>query len=217
MPPLTHLGWTPDRDVEFSPFLAEGLIPGRVCLEHNHVYRVMTEAGEWLAEASGRIKYLASGRHELPAVGDWVAIRPVAQDARATIRAILPRRTAFSRRAAGRDTEEQVIAANIDTVLIVFGLDSPLKPRGIERYLSLARQGGVQPVVVLNKADTVPDPAEAVREIVEIAGGAPVHAVNAKAAQGVAVLEPYLSFGAHAGAPRSLGRGQVHDRQSSDG
>jgi ribosome biogenesis GTPase len=192
---LADLGWGPGRDTEFASFLATGLVPGRVCLEHNHVYRVMTASGEWLAEASGRIKHLASGRRELPAVGDWVAVRPVTHGGHAAIRAILSRHTSFSRRAAGRETEEQVIAANIDTVLVVFGLDSKVKPRAIERYLSLARQGGVRPVVVLNKADVSPDPAGAVREVEAVAGGAPVHAVNAKGPAGVAVLEQYVAPG----------------------
>lgn len=195
MSPLAALGWTDRLTAEFAPLAASGLVPGRVSLEHNHVYRVMTEEGEWLAEAAGRIKFEATGRRELPAVGDWVGLRPAPRGHRASIRAILPRRTWFSRKAAGRETEEQVIAANVDVVLIVFGLDQHVKPRAIERYLALARKAGVAPVVVLNKADAAEDVAAAVAEATVVAGDAPVHAVSATMGTGVPVLEQYLKPG----------------------
>jgi ribosome biogenesis GTPase len=97
-----------------------------VALEHNQVYRVFTTDGEWLAEAAGRIKY-SPGRHALPAVGDWVALRPPSSGGRAVIKVILPRRSRFSRKVAGRETEEQVVAANIDTVFIVSSIEAFLK------------------------------------------------------------------------------------------
>src|SRR5436190_22121230 len=104
---LERLGWNDARDAEFTPFRAAGLIPGRVSLEHNHVCRVLTEGGELLAETAGRIKHQAGGRHDLPVVGDWVALRAGGAGSRATVAAVLPRRSWFSRKAAGRDTEEQ--------------------------------------------------------------------------------------------------------------
>jgi len=188
---LTDLGWTPERDRELAALAADEVVPARLSLEHNHVYRVLTESGELLAETAGRIKHFAGARSELPAVGDWVAVRPN-QAGRAVIRAILPRRTWFSRKAAGRETEEQVIAANIDTVLIVFGLDTHVKPRAIERYLALARRAGVRPVVVLNKADLAEDVAADVTDATVVAGDAPVHAVSAKDEGRIAPLLPYL-------------------------
>ena len=192
---LERLGWRDELAAEFVPFQAAGLVPGRVSLEHNHVYRVLTEAGEWLAEASGRIKYRATGRHQLPAVGDWVAVRPDASGGRAVIREILSRRTWFSRKAAGRETDEQVIAANVDVVLLVFALDIHVKPRAIERYLALARQGQVRPVVVLNKVDLCPDYLAAVAQAVQVAGEAPVHAVSARDAGTADELGAYLAAG----------------------
>jgi ribosome biogenesis GTPase len=192
MPTLTSLGWTTSLDEAFAAHRAAGLVPGRVSLEHNHVYRVQTEDGEWLAEASGRIKYQATGRHELPAVGDWVALRLDRQHESGTIRAILPRRTWFSRKAASRETEEQVIAANVDVVLIVFGLDSPTKPRAIERYLALARRARVRPVVVLNKADVEPDVPAILAALAGVVGDAPVHAVSAATGAGLEVIAQYL-------------------------
>jgi ribosome biogenesis GTPase len=151
-PTLAQLGWTAAREMAFGPHAAAGLVPGRVALEHNHVYRVFTHDGERLAEAAGRMKHLATSRMMLPVVGDWVAIRPD-PGGRALIREILPRVSAFSRKAAGRETDEQVIASNIDTLFVVFGLDRPVKSRAIERYLAVAQASGAGIVVVLNKAD----------------------------------------------------------------
>ena len=195
VPALDLLGWTPELDASFAAHRAQGLTPGRVALEHNHVYRVLTEEGEWLAEAAGRIKHQASGRHELPAVGDWVALRPDAAGSRAVIRAILPRRSAFSRKVAGRTTDEQVIAANIDSVFLVFGLDSPVKPRSIERYLVLAKRSHAVPIVVLNKADVVSHLAEAVTEAVTAAGDTTVVAASTRDGRGIDELRGYLRTG----------------------
>jgi len=192
---LELLGWDAGRTAEFAPLAAAGLVPGRVALEHNHVYRVLTAEGEWLAEAAGRIKHRATGRHELPAVGDWVALRPNPSGGRCQIRSVLSRRSRFSRRAAGRETEEQVVAANIDRVLIVFGLDKPVNARSLERYLVVARQSGAEPVIVLNKADVSEDVAGDVAEAVVAAGSAPVHAVSAQLNTGMEGLEAYLSPG----------------------
>ena len=192
---LGALGWTPDREESFSALAETGLVPGRVSLEHNHVYRVLTTDGEQLAETAGRIKYQASGRHELPAVGDWVGLRINPHGGPSVIRAILPRRSVFSRKSAGRETTEQVVAANVDTVLVVFGLDKRVNARAIERYLVVARRSGAAPVVVLNKADLADDIAAAVAEATAAAGDTPVHPVSARSAPGVGALLPFLSTG----------------------
>lgn len=192
---MNRLGWNDHFETAFEPYRQQGLTPARVSLEHNHVYRVLAGDREWLAQAAGRIKYLATGRHELPAVGDWVAARLDDRAERGTIRAILPRQTWISRKAAGRETEEQVIAANIDVVFVVFGLDTPLKPRAIERYLALARGSHVKPVVVLNKADVAQDLNETVAHAVSVAGGADVLAVSAETGAGFAEIESALAPG----------------------
>jgi ribosome biogenesis GTPase len=194
---LTALGWDARLAEAFSDYRERGLVPGRVSLEHNHVYRVLIGHGadDLLAEAAGRMKHRAGGRHELPVVGDWVAIRPGPPGTRAAIDAILPRRTQFSRKAAGRETEQQVIAANIDIVFLVFGLDGPVKARRIERYLIPARQSGATPVVVLNKMDACRDVPDAIAEAEAAAGGAAVHAVSAHAVDSLAPIQALTTHG----------------------
>jgi len=192
---LSRLGWTTALADTFAPFAARGLVAGRVALEHTHIYRVITEAGELLARVSGRLRHRAGARADFPAVGDWVAVQPPEHSGDSRIVTVLPRRSRFSRRAPGDPTEEQVVAANIDTVFLVAGLDGDFNPRRIERYLLVARESGASPVVVLNKADVVDDP-EAMAEIVRASvGDVPVHVVSCKVAGGVDVLRQYLGPG----------------------
>ena len=192
---LSRLGWTSALADTFAPFAAQGLIPGRVALEHTHIYRVITEAGESLARVSGRLRHRAATRADFPAVGDWVAVRPPEHAGDSRIVAVLPRCSRFSRRAAGDPTEEQVVAANIDTVFLVGGLDGDFNPRRIERYLLVALESGAAPVVVLNKSDVVQDP-EAMAEVVRASvADVPVHVVSCRVPGGVDVLRQYLGAG----------------------
>lgn len=191
---LEPFGWNAARRSLFEPLASAGLVPGRVTLEHNHVYRVATAAGEMLAESAGRLKHEAAGRSALPVVGDWVALRPDT-GGRAQIRAVLPRNTAFSRKVAGRVTVEQVLAANLDTVFVVFALDVGLKARGIERYLVAARRSGATPVIVLNKADLSTQLSDEQTEAAMVAGDTPVILTSAKTGLGLEALERYLGAG----------------------
>ena len=192
---LTALGWTPRLAEAFAPHAAEGLIPARVALEHTHIYRVFTESGEWLARVSGRLRHRAAVRVDFPAVGDWVAIEPPAEGADARIRAVLPRFSRFSRRAAGDPTEEQIVAANIDTVFLVSGLDGDFNPRRIERYLVVAWDSGATPVIVLNKVDLVEDLDAVLAVVQSVAGGVDVHAVSCRRPESLDVLRRYLGHG----------------------
>lgn len=194
---LAKLGWTAAREMAFAPHAAAGLVPGRVIVEHNHVYRVLTADGEQLAEAAGRLKHLAEGRRMLPVVGDWVAVRPD-PGGRSLVREVLPRRSAISRKAAGRETEEQVVAANIDTLFVVFGLDDHVKTRAIERYLVVARHSGADAVVLMNKADLREVPADLEEDLSlarSAAGGVPVVATSTTTGVGLEAIETHLGFG----------------------
>ena len=148
---LTRMGASAEVRRAFESYEARGLMLARVSVVHGERYRLYTAAGEMQAEAIGALLYRAE-RADWPAVGDWVAAQQVGPD-EAMIHAVLPRRTMFSRRAAGDREQEQVIAANIDLVLIVCGLDQDFSVRRIERYLTLAHASGAEAAIVLNKAD----------------------------------------------------------------
>jgi ribosome biogenesis GTPase len=192
---LTQFGWNARLDAAFAPYAAERLIPGRVVLEHTHIYRVWTSAGEVLARVSGRLRHEASARADFPAVGDWVVVAPAAHRGDARILAVLPRRSRFSRRAAGDPTEEQVVAANIDTVFLVAGLDGDFNPRRIERYLLVASESGASPVIVLNKADLVEDPETMAAAVRATTPDVPVCVVSCLVPSSVDVLRQYLGPG----------------------
>jgi len=192
---LTTLGWSDDLARHFEPWRDQGLTPGRVGHEHQHIYRVYLEDGEPLAHVSGRFRHLARTAAEYPAVGDWVAVQPRGQHHRAVIQGVLPRRSRFSRKVAGSTTDEQVVAANVDTVFLVSGLDRDFNPRRIERYLVTSWEGGVSPVVVLNKADLHDDVSPFVEEIRRVAPGVPIHAVSCKSRSGLDELSQYIGPG----------------------
>ena len=192
---LAPLGWTPRLEALFEAHRNEGLVPARVSLEHTHIYRVLTGREEWLARIAGRLRHEASGRADFPAVGDWVAVEPAAQSGDARIKAVLPRVSRFSRKAAGDATEEQVVAANIDVVFLVGGLDHDFNPRRLERYLLVASDSGAMPVIVLNKADLVADPQVAVEEVRALAPAVEVHAVTTRTPASLDPLRHHLTFG----------------------
>jgi ribosome biogenesis GTPase len=192
---LTDLGWDAEWVRAFAPYASDGLIPARVAIEFNYLYRLYAESGELQAQHAGRLLHEAARKEQLSAVGDWVAARPAPGEATATIEAVLPRRSKFSRKVAGELTEEQIVAANIDTVFLVMGLDGDYNPRRLERYLLLAYESGASPVVILNKADVAEHLAEDMDEIRGLAVGVPVHAISAKLGTGVEVIEGYLGRG----------------------
>lgn len=208
---LQDLGFTDFFAAAFEPYRSqEGLVPARVVAQMG-LLRVSTGEAEHLTDLSGKL------RHELkgpgggagyPAVGDWVAVRPPAGKGRAVIHAVLPRRSRFSRKTAGHKTEEQVVAANVDTIFLVSGLDGDYNPRRIERYLTAAWDSGAQPVVVLNKLDRCENPEQCLLEVEAIAMGVPIHAVSAATGHGCAELTAYLGPGRTVGLLGSSGVGK---------
>ncbi|MEW6321955.1 MAG: ribosome small subunit-dependent GTPase A [Acidobacteriota bacterium] len=206
---LATLGWDASWADVFRPHEGAGLEPARVAIEYNHIYRLVSARGELKAEHAGRLRHQAQGRHELAAVGDWVAVRvPAVPHAHATIEAILPRRSKFSRKVAGALTEEQVVAANIDVVFLVMGLDRDYNPRRLERYLLLARDSGARPVVILSKADLRADLDAVLDEIRALAPGVPVHATSATARLGLEAIVSALPAGRTGALLGSSGAGK---------
>jgi len=170
--------------------------PARVIEQHRSGYVVADAPGVGVkAESLPEWQRPRFPAHERPAVGDWVLLED-ATGKRPRIVALLPRHTGIKRGAAGEHYHQQVIAANIDTVFIVCGLDADFNPRRIERYLLLVGGGGAQPVVVLTKADRTEYADDAVDVLADLtAQGVPVFTVNAKDPDSVAQLEPWLEPG----------------------
>jgi len=193
MADLESLGWSDALTRAFAPFAAEGFVAARIGAEHQHVYTLLTSDGERLAHVTGRLRHEAGGRADFPAIGDWVVARCLPGEDRATIHAILPRQSRFSRRAAGENDEEQIVAANVDTVFLVMGLDGDFNPRRLERYLTVAWDSGADPVVLLSKADLCEE-RDARRLEIE-ALGAPTHLVSARSGLGLDAIGAYLKPG----------------------
>ncbi len=188
---LNEYGWDEGLERAFAPFRAGGLVPGRVIKQARDLSTLVTAGGELDAEVSGKFRHQAVNHADYPVVGDWAALEP-AGDGRALIQAILPRRSAFTRKVAGEVVEAQVAAANIDTVFLVSGLDGDFNLRRIERYLATACSSGAAAVIVLNKADLRPDLADIIAEVAGIAPGVPVVAASALAAGGLKDITSYL-------------------------
>ncbi|WP_240546161.1 ribosome small subunit-dependent GTPase A [Paenibacillus artemisiicola] len=207
---LELLGWNDGWRLAFDalPAGGAGLVPARVTAQFASQYRVWAEEGELAAEVSGKFQFQAASRGEFPAVGDWVAAQPLPGERRAVIHAVLPRRTAMIRRAAGTVPEEQVIGANIDTLFIVNALNGDYNVRKIERFLVAAWESGSSPVVLLTKADLCDDAARRIAEVEAAAPGVPVHAVSALEDQGRAQLQPYLLPGRTIAVTGSSGAGK---------
>jgi len=192
---LEEYGWDAAWAAAFEPFAGRDLVPGRVVRQLRDLSTIVTAAGEGDAEVSGRFRHEARGPADFPAVGDWAAVRPV-PGGRAVVEALLPRRSAFTRKAAGEAVEAQVIAANIDTVFLVSGLDGDFNVRRIERYVTTAWSSGAAPVIVLNKADLRPDDLAAVAdEASSVAPSVPVVTVEALTDGGLQALQPFLEPG----------------------
>jgi len=193
---LPELGWNDTFAAAYEPWRSKRDVrPGRVAIEFNQIFRIYVDDGELEAVTAGRLKHHARRRAELPAVGDWIAVRKRPEDDRAVILGVLPRRSAFTRRAAGDVTDEQVVAANVDVVFIVMGLDRDYNPRRLERYLLMARESGAPPVILLTKPDRCADLPAHVREVTTLAGDVVVHVVNPKRGEGLEQLRDHLETG----------------------
>src|SRR3954463_9304294 len=193
---LADFGWDAHFEQAFAAFVGKADVqPARVLIEFNHNYRLMTALGELAAVLAGRVKHHARSRAELPAVGDWVAVRKRPEEDRGAIVAVLERRSRFSRRMAGQVTGEQIVAANVDVVFLVMALDEDFSPRRLERYLLMARESGASPVVLLTKPDLAGDLPARLAEAVAVAGDVPVHVLSPKLGQGLEQVSPYLTRG----------------------
>jgi len=196
---LASLGWDAQWAAAFaaersaaSPSSTETTAPARVVAEHRGRYVVGTEAGDRSAVLAGRLRHAVASREELPTTGDWVAVSIADGDGTTTIHTVLPRRSAFVRKAAGETTEAQVVAANVDVALIATALPADVSTRRLDRYLTLAWESGAMPVVVLTKADLSDDVASALADVRAAVYGTDVIAVSATTGEGLEALLAYL-------------------------
>ncbi len=198
MTDLSILGWTAGRTAE----LPAGCAPARVARVDRGRLSVLTEEGEQRVVPGAA---LYGSETVGPAVGDWVALR----GQRAV--AVLPRRSAFVRTVAGRTSEAQVVAANLDTVLVVDALTGDARVRRVERYLAVAWSSGATPVVVLTKADLCDDVAAAVEAVREDALGVDVLFVSSVTGEGLAPIRALLGSGRTAAmvGPSGVGKSSL--------
>ena len=187
---LQELGWDAFFQDAFRPFHNDNLIPARVAARHHGPCELLTELGRLGGVPAGRLE-----DHELPAVGDWAAVRPLDGERKAVIEAVLPRRSAFTRKEAWSRTVAQVVAANVDTVFLVTAFAGDLNARRLERYLTSAWDSGANPVVVANKADLADDRLLELAEVEAVALGVPVLVVSAATGEGLDELVPHLTPG----------------------
>ncbi len=192
---LSALGWNKFFELHFQPYAGSDYTSGRVALEYKHFYRLYTQWGEVLAEIAGKLRHEAVNRADLPAVGDWVVIRPRPERDKVTIHAVLTRRSKFTRKVAGSRTEEQIVGANIDTVFLVSSLNQDFNPRRIERYLTVAWESGANPVIILSKSDLCDEVEDRITETQRVAGGVPIHAISIVNQEGLKELTRYFLQG----------------------
>jgi ribosome biogenesis GTPase len=181
---IERFGWSPFFETRFLPFEKEGLVPARVLREERESCLVVHAGGEAVAGTAGRLRHEAADRLDLPAVGDWVALRPPSNGGPAVIVALLPRRNRIARKAAGEAARAQVLAANVDVLLVAMALDGDFNPRRLERYAALAWESEALPLVVLTKSDAWADPRPRVAEARAVTG-ADALAVSAVTGSGV--------------------------------
>jgi ribosome biogenesis GTPase len=194
---LAALGWDCTFAAAFAPLAADGLVPARVVAEHRDRYAVAgAQDADSSAVLAGRLRHEARSRADLPAVGDWVAVSSASSaDDVTSIHAVLPRRTAFVRKAAGVETVAQVVAANVDVAFVVTALPHDLNLRRLERYLALAWESGAVPAVVLTKTDLTANIGQSIATAQAVAPGVDVIAISSVTGDGVDALERLLQPG----------------------
>jgi ribosome biogenesis GTPase / thiamine phosphate phosphatase len=193
---LESLGWTPvlAEAAALAQSKETGLVPARVIAQLRERWFTAGPAGVLSADLRGILRKPGTPVVNLPGVGDWVMIRPRAEEGRATIHAVLPRRTVLVRKVAGVLTEGQVLAANVDTVFVVVPLDGEINQRRVQRQISIATEGGAACMVVATKADVAT--AGAIESLEEAADATPVWSIAAPEGKGLEPLMAALGSGA---------------------
>jgi ribosome biogenesis GTPase len=204
---LAVFGWNEPRQAAFAARAADGLVPGRVVTEHRSHLQVVITGAELSAEVSGRLRNESVQRFDLPGVGDFVALRLAMRDGPAVIEAVLPRTTVLIRKASG-ENRPQALAANVDVVFIVTAPDGDFNEVRLERLLTLVRDGGAAPVIILNKSDLAGDTPALTEQIARVAPDVPLHVISARARDGLGSIERYFNGNRTIGLIGSSGVGK---------
>jgi ribosome biogenesis GTPase len=203
--PHAALGWTPERAAQLAALDRTDLVGARVAGEHRGRLDLLAPGGALAARVAGRLRHRATSAADLPAVGDWVAV-----DGEGVVHAVLPRRGGIARAVPDGRSEPQVLAANVDVALILGSLNRDLNLRRIERMLALAADARAEAVVVLSKADLVPDASERVADVrLALGSTVPVLAISVYAGTGLDALAAWLRPGATAVLLGSSGVGKT--------
>ena len=192
---LTHLGWSTEWAERMGSDVPADWAPGRVVSEYRGARVVVMESGERMVSVAGRLEHEATSAADLPHVGDWVLVSGTTTPESGVIQRVLPRRTRLARKIPGRAAAVQILAANIDIAFIVLALDSRFHLRRLERFLAVVREGGVRPVVVLNKADLCLDPLSRMDEVKAAIGDAEVLITSATRRKGLRPLGEQIREG----------------------
>jgi ribosome biogenesis GTPase len=194
-PSLDAVGWNVFSAGRELPQVPGGCSVARVAIQHRNYYVLYSEYGELRGETTGKMYFMAEGPHDLPAVGDWVVIHARPAEKAATMIEVLPRKSVFVRQAPGKKTAQQIVAANVDKVFLVVGLDGDFNLRRLERYLTVAAESGAEPVIVLNKTDVCANLDELMPEVLGTARGVSVVALSALRDDGLESLSALLPPG----------------------
>lgn len=200
-PALAALGWAPYAASALEALGDESLVPARVAAADRGRFELLGADGPLSAELTGRL-FHAAAPGDLPVVGDWVAVEPEPP----TIHHVLERRTVLRR--AMPTGALQVLAANVDVVLVVSSLNRDLDARRLEQFVAVAADGGAQPVVVLTKADLLADPSAALARVRPVTRGVPLVVVSAQRGEGLGELDPWLVPGSTAALLGASGVGK---------
>ena len=192
---LEIFGWNNFFETQFTPYRDQGLLRGRITIQHKDRYNILTEEGELTGQVSGKFRFDVKSLNSFPAVGDWVAFEIDIGKQSAVIHHVLERRTKFSRKVAGDRPDEQVLAANIDIVFLVMGLDANYNLRRLERHLTVASESGARSVIILNKSDLCTNLEGCTREVLSIAHDTNVIVMSALRKEDVLPIHTLLTPG----------------------
>lgn len=209
---IMQYGWNEDWARKWNEkWLDTGgpeLVPGRIVGDFGTKYRVMAESGETWGELAGKLRHGLVVSGDYPAIGDWVGLSMQDGGEHAVIHGVLPRHSVISRKVAGTTQEEQIVAANVDTLFLVSALNDDFNVRRMERYLIMAWNSGANPVILLTKADLCTDAESKIADMERAAPGVAVHAVSALQGEGLESLLPYLGSGQTVALTGSSGCGK---------